>query len=435
MQSLIEYAKDGKLKRVFKLRDDRSVTNSCKYMVVLFYAIFILISGFYFDSMTEIINGMKRIVVSPSILVSDYIAIGNIGSTLVNAGILMIISIIIAKINNAEMNGPIIAAVVTVGGFAFLGKNIYNIGSIILGVYLYTLVRKEKFSKYILVALFGTALGPMVSQISFGLELPIIYGIVLGNLFGIMAGFIMPPLASHFSKFHQGFNLYNMGFTAGIVGTMFMSLLRAYGKNSESISILSKGNNVIFTIYLSIIFISMILIGYLFNGKSFDGYRSLLSRSGKSGTDFVALDGFGISMINMGIVGFIAVGYVLLVNGELNGPNIGGVLTIVAFGAFGKHPRNILPIFLGVFLASATQVWDVNATGPLLAALFGTTLAPIAGEYGWKIGVIAGFMHMILVMNTGYLHGGMNLYNNGFAGGIVAAVLVTVVNGIMKKEE
>ena len=43
-------------------------------------------------------------------------------------------------------------------------------------------------------------------------------------------------------------------------------------------------------------------------------------------------------------------------------------------------------------------------------------------------------MHMIMVMNTGYLHGGMNLYNNGFAGGIVAAILVTFVNALKKEE-
>jgi len=430
-----EYIMHQKSKKRFELYDEQGVYNVTKYAIILFYSIFILISAFYFNNTMEIISGLKRIIISPSILVSDYIAIGNIGSTLINSALLMIIAIIIANFNKIEMNGPAIAAIFTIGAFAFFGKNLYNIWAIFLGVYLYSLVRKEKFSKYIITAFFGTALGPLISQVSFGLELPIVYGVALGNMLGIIAGFIMPPLAVHFSKFHQGFNLYNMGFTAGIVGSLIMSILRAYGKNNEITAIVSEGNNLAFTIYLSIMFVSMIIIGYVLNNRSFAGYRNLLSKSGRAGSDFVVSEGFGLTMINMGLIGFLAMAYVILVRGQLNGPIIGGILTIVAFGAYGKHLNNIWPIFLGVFLASITQIWDVNSTGPLLAALFGTTLAPIAGEYRWKIGTLAGFMHMVLVMNTGYLHGGMNLYNNGFAGGIVAASLVTIVNGIIKKDE
>ena len=46
--------------------------------------------------------------------------------------------------------------------------------------------------------------------------------------------------------------------------------------------------------------------------------------------------------------------------------------------------------------------------------------------------VIAGFFHMSMVMNVGYLHGGMNLYNNGFSGGFVAAVLVPIFDSLKK---
>ncbi|WP_446715255.1 DUF1576 domain-containing protein [Caloramator sp. Dgby_cultured_2] len=36
-------------------------------------------------------------------------------------------------------------------------------------------------------------------------------------------------------------------------------------------------------------------------------------------------------------------------------------------------------------------------------------------------------------MNMSYLHGGLNLYNNGFAGGIVAIVLVPIFSAILRK--
>ncbi|MBE0601541.1 MAG: DUF1576 domain-containing protein, partial [Firmicutes bacterium] len=64
----------------------------------------------------------------------------------------------------------------------------------------------------------------------------------------------------------------------------------------------------------------------------------------------------------------------------------------------------------------------------IIAALFGTTLAPIAGRYGVFAGIIAGFLHMSLVTNVGFLHAGMNLYNNGFSGGFVAALLYPLLD-------
>jgi hypothetical protein len=148
----------------------------------------------------------------------------------------------------------------------------------------------------------------------------------------------------------------------------------------------------------------------------------------------VLVDGLPISLINMGINGLIALSYILIIGGDLNGPVIGGLFTIVGFGAFGKHPRNIIPIFIGVFLGSITKVWNIQDPQIQLAALFGTTLAPLAGEFGWIIGIVAGFIHSSVVLNVGYLHAGFNLYNNGFAGGIVAAVLVPVIEAFRKDE-
>ena len=64
------------------------------------------------------------------------------------------------------------------------------------------------------------------------------------------------------------------------------------------------------------------------------------------------------------------------VGGELNGPVIGAIFTIVGFAAYGKHPRNIVPIMAGVFLGSLAKPWNVDDPSILLAALFvGTLLA------------------------------------------------------------
>ena len=67
--------------------------------------------------------------------------------------------------------------------------------------------------------------------------------------------------------------------------------------------------------------------------------------------------------------------------------------------------------------------------------LFGTCLAPVAGYYGWPFGFLAGFIHAAMVNNVAFLHGGLNLYNNGFSGGFVAAVLVPVFDIFLKRKE
>ena len=66
----------------------------------------------------------------------------------------------------------------------------------------------------------------------------------------------------------------------------------------------------------------------------------------------------------------------------------------------------------------------------LLALLFSATLAPVAGEFGVIAGLLAGFLHASVAMNVGIVYGGMNLYNNGFAGGIVAIFMVPVIHSI-----
>ncbi len=420
----------------FKLFGKAIPEQTVKYGVLFLYASIIVISGFFFNSVDEIISGLGKIIVSRSVLISDYMVIGNIGATLVNCGLTTIASIIVAKIADVEMDGLTIAAIFTIAGFALFGKNVYNIWAIYLGSYLYALYTGERFRKYSAAAFFGTALGPLISQISFGAGLPLVQGIILGNIAGIVAGFIIPPMAAHFPKFHQGFSLYNIGFTAGMTGFLFMSLLRAFGKDHSTLDIALSGYNFVFAIYLSLMFVSMILLGYVLNGWSLSEYGIMLKRSGQAPADFVALDGFGITLVNMGIVGLLSVAYVLVVGGQLNGPTIGGVFTVIAFGAFGKHAKNIIPVFIGVYLACIlTQAGEPNATGPVLAALFGTTLAPIAGEYGWIAGIVAGFVHMMAVVNTAYLHGGMDLYNNGFTGGLVAACLVPIINGLIKGKD
>ncbi len=163
--------------------------------------------------------------------------------------------------------------------------------------------------------------------------------------------------------------------------------------------------------------------------------KDIIRHSGRAVADFVHHDGYPIVMMNMGIIGAVATIYVLLVGGELNGPTVGGILTVCGFGGFGKHLRNITPIILGVVLTSFWTVWKLNDPAVLLAALFATGLAPVAGQFGWLWGIVAGSAHACVVLNVSFLHGGLNLYNNGFSAGLVCIVLVPLIEALKREPE
>ncbi|HHV72457.1 MAG TPA: DUF1576 domain-containing protein [Clostridia bacterium] len=434
----IASAKQEDIKKDSKSLVRVEVGQKVRFRVLLTYAVLLIVFGVAVDGFWNSVMGLKEIIKSPGILISDYVAIAGIGAAFVNAGLVALFALIIIKLAKAKISGLNVAAFFTIAGFALFGKNILNIWPIILGVWLHAKVLKRNFADLIPPALFGTALGPLVSKVALDFGFNLSLGIVLGSICGIIIGFIIPSLASHLAVIHQGYNLYNIGFTAGIIGTAFMALFRGFGMNCESVLFWAESFNHIFVPALLIYFGSMILggviLGKVGRKKDVATLKSIMNYSKGLATDFIELAGFGPVLMNMGIMGILGMLYVIMVGGALNGPTIGGLFTIVGFSAFGKHPRNVIPIFIGVYLGTLTKIWSANAPGALLAALFGTTLAPIAGGFGPLAGIVAGFLHLSVVMNIGFLHGGTNLYNNGFAGGIVAGILVPLIRtlGVMK---
>lgn len=403
------------------------------YSFLLFFAGALLLASFLFNTPMEILEGSIIILKSPANLITDYFMIANAGAALFNAAVMTLISIAILWTNRIQLNGLYIAVIFTVAGFSLFGKNLYNSIPIIFGVCLYSRLRRQDIKKCLPVALFGTALGPLVSEITFNLNVPLQIGVPLGILSGMVAGFIMYPLSEHFKQFHKGYSLYNVGFTAGFIGAFFIAILRSFNIKIETVHLVSEGHNETFIYFLAFLFLTTFLWGLALNQWSLRGYARLLKLRVED-RDFILCSGFGVTLINMSLLGILATLYVVLVGGQLNGPIIGGIFTVVGFGAFGKHIRNVVPIVLGVYLMGCFSFQNVAATSILLAALFGTTLAPISQAYGPIIGIIAGALHVTLAVNISYLHGGMNLYNNGFSGGFVAAALVPLLQSIAQRK-
>ena len=138
------------------------------YVTLSILYLFFIVFAFCLDSPSEIFHGLKSIILSSDILITDYMEVGGIGAALVNAALTSLLSLFLLVIIGIKPNGSTIMSLWLMTGFSFLGKNIFNIWPIILGVYLFSRYQKEPFLNYTLVALLGTSLSPVVSQISFG---------------------------------------------------------------------------------------------------------------------------------------------------------------------------------------------------------------------------------------------------------------------------
>jgi hypothetical protein len=404
-------------------------------LIVAAYAAAFVAFGLAVDGPVAVARGLVAIITSRDTLLTDYFGIGGIGAGCANAGLLTLCACLVYYKAGAKMTGAAVACLFLVLGFALFGKNLLNVWCIVIGVALYARFKDETFATHINTAFFGVALAPIFSEILFSSSLTPAVSVPLAIATSLAIGFILPPAAAQLFKAHMGFSLYNIGFTAGLVGTLVVALYKSYGFVPDPVFVWTTGNNVLLGAFLSVLFASMIAVGFGFDRSVPSGLRKVIATSGQSPTDFIALAGIGPTLANMGLTGAIGMAYVLAVGGELNGPVIGAIFTIVGFAAFGKHPRNIVPIMLGVFLGSLAKPWSADDPSILLAALFGTTLAPIAGRFGWHWGVVAGFAHSSAALSVGPLHAGLNLYNNGFAAGIVASVLVPVIIAIQSRTQ
>lgn len=396
-------------------------------------AVLLMLLGIVLDEPADILPGLYRIVTMQDLLITDYVYIAGVGATLINAGLVTIVSILIIRLTKDPLNGFTLVEMGLMAGFSLFGKNLFNIWPIILGTWLYARYQKESFGKYAGVALLATSLSPLVSYMALG---SIHASLPLGILTGVLVGFILPSLSAYTYKIQNGLNLYNMGFACGLFAMMIVPVLTAFGDHPDSALYWATGYNVTFSIVLTILCAGFILTGFFFSGMPpwavWAGYRRLLSTTGRAPSDYLRMFGGGPVLVNMGVNGLLGMGYIFLVQGDLNGPTLGGIFTIIGFSAFGKHALNILPVMLGIYLGAYGMHLTPDYPSLQLAGLFGTTLAPIAGHFGWPYGVLAGFIHSALVLQTGGPVAGLNLYNNGFSGGLIAIVLYPTITAIAR---
>ena len=398
------------------------------YWIIGFSLLILLVGGLSLQGTDGLISGLFTIMYSPARLVTDYIEVGGPGAAMLNGVLVGFMGLLLIKFSTVRLSGPTVAAVFTLTGFGFFGKTPINILPIILGVYLTCRLLKQPFTTYSVIALFGTALGPALSYLYLEAGLVGIYKVVVPVVSGLVIGIILPPIAIYMLKFHQGYSLYNLGMTCGFIGIFIAAFLRTAGFKITGLLLWNKSHSKEFGVILLLFSLYFLLLGAFLSGKkAWTGFRDVQKQKGRLPSDFIAAVSMEAVLLNIGALGLLCCLYIYGVGGDFNGPTLGGALTVMGFGAFGKTIRNCLPVIFGVYVASTVFGLSPAAPGAILAALFCTTLAPLAGEFGIAIGVCAGFIHLAMVHQTSAWHGGMDLYNNGFAGGLTATLIVALL--------
>ncbi len=412
-------------------RDRRWVMKDLRW-VPLATAGLLLISAVLAQPDVTLLTGWWKIQLSEAGLITDPMAVGGVGAALLNAALVLTASTLLMWGLKVPVTGASLACLYMMAGFALLGKNLVNIAPIVCGGWLYARYKREKFVKYLYLTLFGTCLAPMVSFLLVNAR-PGLRWLSM-TLCGLTIGFLLPAVAAYTVRIHQGYNLYNVGFAAGFLGLGMASVLKGVGVEFTVRSSWSGSGHLPLCLMTAALLLGLLGAGIALGCRSWSAYRRVLRHSGRAVADFVVLDGPGTTLVNMALVGGMGLCYLLALyplGVRLNGPLVCCLFAMTGFAAFGKHPRNVAPVMTGAVLAAVLLIRvPLTAPGVLLATLLSTGLAPIAGQFGWGWGLAAGFLHMAIVQNTAILHGGMNLYNNGFAAGFVCVLLIPIIEAI-----
>lgn len=257
----------GFTKRVHK--EPKPLSRNLQYILLSLAPGYFLLWGLLLQPFPEMIQGLLRIFSEPDFLITDYVAVGGAGAALVNASLITFMCILLMYFLNMNIDGSSIAALSLMLGFSLFGKNLVNIWSIILGVFIYAKYHKTHLSNYLYIGFYGTSLSPIITQtVQFGhFSLPI--RLAMSLLVGIIIGFVMPPLCAHFYNTHKGYSLYNGGFTAGIIATVIVSIYKSFGLSLESRKLWATGYNLPFSEILISFFVILIFIGALTDKNAF----------------------------------------------------------------------------------------------------------------------------------------------------------------------
>lgn len=437
----------------------------------LFISLFFLVAtpiAVIYTKEWNFFDNLLDILLSPCPLVTDYFALGGLGSTLFNAAVCGLFANLVIYVSRLHANATTLAGYLLIVAHCFYGLNFLNMWPPFVGVLLYCLVMKKKVSENIHIAFFATALAPFVSEVLFRYSVgkfdPNVtqinwIGITIATVCGIAVGFVVLPLLPGTTAMHRGYNLYKAGLAIGILGIFIYAFMyNTLGIDTPSAMVIDNptyyampyGYRGFMNVFFIILFVFTFLFGFILKRGHIGDYARLLKCTGM-GTDYTDKFGMPICMINIAVYGMAILAYLnivfvlpeffdILPSGVgFTGATVGVVFAALTFASDGQHPRNVFPIVVGYALLFAVVVviclisgldipWTLSTQAYINGLAFATGLCPFAGKYGFKYGVIAGFLSATICTVTAAMHGGFVLYNGGFTAGLTALVLVPLLD-------
>ncbi len=409
------------IKKIYKYLTDTM------FLPLLLILLFIL--SFCFEPFLNVLEGYAKIMLSSSILLTDYFAVGGMGATFLNAATILLFNILILKLLKIDYTGPIFAGLMMIIGFSFFGKNLINTLPIYLGVFIHCYFRRIPIRNFIVITLFSSGISPLVSFCFFSTGLPYYFSVPLGIFCGIVAGFLLPSLVEATMNITGGYNLYNVGFALGLISVFFYGIFKLFNFNVDIVTILDNTHRQFLILLLIICCLLCILFGLTGGKKTILSYFKLLKESGRLISDFKEKYSNKVIFLNMGIIGIIASLIIYFIKDiPFNGIMFGTVISILGFAAYGIHLFNILPVWLGALIYIYISPEKFSSISTCMALFFVSGLAPLASSYNFFVGILAGFCHLLINPFFIQFQGGFDLYNNGFCAGFVAFFLHTIID-------
>ena len=398
------------------------------YYIMFSICLVFIALAFIFDTPRNIFEGYIEIHTSRSVLITDYFELACFGAALVNSAILVLFNLFLLVLNKREPNGKVIAALFLTLGFSLFGKNMFNSLPIMAGVWLYGKIFGKKFGELVIFAMISTTIAPIVSEIAFLDETFSIQRFFIAYGVGIFVGFIFPAIADYVKVMHNHYCLYNGGIAGGFIATMFFGILRSLNIEIVAEKYWDTSHTTQLAVLAYSIALALIVYGIVTDKPkvAFKKFLQLLKEKDPDDCDYLTKF-HNTCYINIGIMCIVSTSVMLILGKPINGPVLGGILTVSGFAACGKHLRNAIPIIIGSIVAVFLNKLDFLEPVNSLAILFSTGLAPIAGKYGWHWGIITGFLHVSISIIIKDVNGGFNLYNNGFAGSFVAVLILPII--------
>lgn len=380
------------------------------------HCVLLLLFALTQDSFSQLMKGLLLIIAHP--LITDYFELAGIGATFLNSFLVTAIYLLIIFKKKVTIDFTFLATIFTITGFSFFGKNLFNTLPIILGNHLYMAVSKKNCPTTINMTIFSSAVAPIVSYVAFGLQLPLLPRFIAGISLGIFLGFLFPMISDHVQIFHKGLNLFNGGFAAGILSMIVYGILNLFDiapHNPPSFSSMYDTTAITFYLFFFLSFLMIPIITIFLQKKSQNNFLSPKVQQVQN------------TLIQVVILAIFYLLYLRIINASINGVILGSLLTALGFCFLGIQFKDVLNPFIGVvILQMLAENIVISQPEMISVAIFSIGLTPLSKRYGGKIGLLSGMLLIILVPLTAALHGGLNLYNSGFACGFVAATIVSL---------